>query len=659
MLGPIFNREFLTVPRGGRHYVMRAAYLGSLWIVGLTAYQTIVGWTHSATLGETAHFGSVLFQLLTALMLALFLFFSALSAASSVAREKDRRTFVLLLMTDLRNTEIVLGKILGSLLPIWLLLAATIPLLTSLILLGGVSVHQVIQAVLVAAATSLAAGSLGGLVALWRDRTFQSLALTVLLLVLYLCLARGVALLLGLIPGLAQQPILAWLDPFEALRVVHDPLAAGHAPAYVFVGVMVGLSAVLNLWGVLKLRVWNPSGEPIQQRERPDEATEAKERADAAVLAALSRRPARELIRAAAGAVSGRREPSDEANLPGDAVRSPDGNGDLSLPAESPKSERRTAHAAPGKVRTVGANPILWREISTRAYGRRPLLVKTAYFIVLALICYFALAPVWAGERFAFAAAYGLAPVGVLSLLLVAAQSATSITSERDVGALDLLLVTDLTPKEFIFGKLGGVLWNTKEFLIPPLVLAVVYAAWGMLAAPPANHKELAASMNATALVCVLVGLLVLMAFVVVLGLHVALRNQNSGTAVVLTLGTVFFLSLGTLFCLALIVLSGRFEYQWLSFLLFLGLGIGGLWWVLNGTRPSAALTWASWFCPLAVFYTVMNVVVARPGSQESADPLVPLLVVAAAFCFTITAMLVPLLSEFDVALGRTTGGGE
>ena len=38
-----------------------------------------------------------------------------------------------------------------------------------------------------------------------------------------------------------------------------------------------------------------------------------------------------------------------------------------------------------GRSRTVGANPILWREIFTRAYGRRPLLVKTAYFVVLAL----------------------------------------------------------------------------------------------------------------------------------------------------------------------------------------------------------------------------------------------------------------------------------
>jgi hypothetical protein len=31
----------------------------------------------------------------------------------------------------------------------------------------------------------------------------------------------------------------------------------------------------------------------------------------------------------------------------------------------------------------------------------------------------------------------------------------------------------------------------------------------------------------------------------------------------------------------------------------------------------------------------------------------------ARAFGFTVAAMLVPLVSEFDVALGRTTAGGE
>jgi ABC-type transport system involved in multi-copper enzyme maturation permease subunit len=588
---------------------MRAAYLGGLWVLSLTAWQATVGWHRTATLGDTARFHVMLFQLLTLkVQLPLLLFFAALTAASTITQEKDRRTFVLLLLTDLRNHEIVLGKMLGSLLQIALFLAGTVPFLALLLLLGGVAPHQVAQAVLILTMAGLAAGSLGTLVALWRDKTFPALALTALFLVLYVCLVRA----LGVLPdvlvrfgGASEgsrwdvEAIQQWLDPFLALQSVLEPGNQAIAPAYGFAIVMVVLSVLLNLWGMVRLRVWNPSGEPIMQREAPSEA-------------------------------------------------------------EEEEKDRAKAHAAPGLARPVWANPILWREMRTRAYGRRPLLVKTAYALVLALVCYYALAPVFlSGDRSIVAAVYGLIPVGILSLLLVSAQAVTAITSERDTGALDLLLVTDLTPKEFIFGKLLGICYNTKEFLLPPLILAVLYGGLQMLARPPRNHPELRGSWNAEALFALIVGTLVLLAFVTVLGIHVALRIQNSRMAIVNTLGTVFFLTIGTAVCISLILINGRFEYQWTSFMLFIAAAIGGLWWVLNGDRPSSALTLASLLCPVAVIYTVIDILVAKPGSEETADPLLPLLVIGGAFSFTVAAMLVPLISEFDVALGRTTGPGE
>jgi ABC-type transport system involved in multi-copper enzyme maturation permease subunit len=609
LLGPIFAREWLTLPRRSRHYVMRAVYLGGLWILAVTAWQATVGWNRTATLGDAARFNVLLFQLLTLkVQLPLLLFFAALSAASAITQEKDRRTFVLLLITDLRDYEIVLGKLLGSLLQIALFLAGTVPLLALLLLLGGVAPHQVAQAVLVLTTAGLAAGSLGTLVALWRDKTFPALALTTLFLVLYLCLVRALGVVPQLIGGGSTvygwdvERIQQWLDPFLALESILDSSEQslfGIAAAYGFSLVMVLFAVMLNGWGMVRLRVWNPSGEPIMQREAPEGADEEEK-------------------------------------------------------------DRAKAHAAPGLARPVWANPILWREMCTRAYGRRPLLVKTAYALVLALVGYYALAPVFtAGERSVAAAASGLIPIGILSLLLVAAQAVTAITSERDTGALDLLLVTDLTPKEFIFGKLLGICYNTKEFLVPPLALAVLYGCFAMLARPPRNHPELSGAWNAEALFAVIVGLLVLLAFVMVLGIHVALRLRETRLAIIHALGTVFFLTIGTAVCISLILINGRFEYQWTSFVLFVAAAIGGLWWVLNGDRPSSALFIASWACPLAVIYTVMDILVAKPGSQETADPLLPLLAIAGAFGFAVAAMLVPLVSEFDVALGRTTGPGE
>jgi ABC-type transport system involved in multi-copper enzyme maturation permease subunit len=615
VLGPIFSREVVTVPRRGGHFPSRVALIGLLGILGITTWQATVGFARDATLGETASFGLLLFQIVAFVQLLLTLFFAALSAAGAVSQEKDRRTFVLLLMTDMRDYEIVLGKLIGALLPIIILLFVSAPVLAMLLLLGGIDPEQVVQALLVLLASAVAAGSLGGLIALWRDKTYQALALSVLFLVLYICLTQGLGSVgPRLSAGTNWSVVQAWLDPFLAMQTVLHPPAGGWsglAPAYGFVLVMVGWCALMNGVGIWKLRAWNPSGEPIMQRETV---------AAAATIAAAE---------------------TDEA-----------------VAAE----KRARAHAAPGEVRKVWPNPILWREIRTLAYGRRPLLVKFAFGIVLALILWFAVSELnRPGGRPAFAAAYGLVPLAVLSLLLIAAQAVTSVTSERDGGALDVLLVTDVSPKEFVFGKLWGVLYNCKEYIIPPLLLAIFYAVRGALTrvppgAPPTEHV----AANFGPLVAMLGALVVLFGFAVTLGLHVSLRISQSRMAIAHTLGTIFFLSVGTLISIYLIVINGgSFANQWVSFISFLVLGIGGLLYVLSADRPSPALTLASIVCPLAMFYCIVNVLIGRPGTDESSDPLVPFLVLGFAFGFTIYAMLLPLVTEFDVALGRTAQPNE
>jgi ABC-type Na+ efflux pump permease subunit len=613
VLGPIFLRELVTVPRRRGHFPSRVALIGLLVILGVTLWQAMVGFTREATIGEAARFGLLLFQVVIFVQLLLLLFFATLSAASAVSQEKDRRTFVLLLLTDMRDYEIVLGKLVGSLLPLTAMLFTSIPVLSFLLLLGGIDPWQVVQAAVVLAAAAYAAGSLGGLIALWRERTFQSLALSVLFLVLYITVVYAASAVgPALVDGLNWAVVRAWAEPFTAMQTVLEPPAggwAGLAPAYGFGLVMLSWCVVLNSIGMAKLRKWNPSGEPLMQREGPGEDPEAN------------------------------------------------------MSPEELKAFRAKAHAAPGPVRQVWENPILWREVRTLAYGRRPLLVKLAFALVLGLILYAGVYDIMnqPGGRPPFAAAYGLVPVTILSMLLVAAQAVTSITSERDSGALDVLLVTDVSPNEFVFGKLWGVLYNTREFIIPPLLLAVYYAFAGALTyTPPGAGTWERFSANFLPLLTVIGAILILFAFAAALGLHVALRVVASRLAIVNTLGTVFFLSVGTLICIYLIVINPTsFANQWLSFISFLVLGIGGLMWVLNWDRPAPALTFGSVFCPLAMFYCVTNILIAVPGTPLSADPVVPFIVLAGAFGFTVFAMIYPLVTEFDVALGRTTAAYE
>ena len=99
----------------------------------------------------------------------------------------------MLLLTNLTNSELVLGKLLASLLNVLVLLAASLPLfmLSRAVRRRGVCANR--PRVCRHLATAVAAGSIGSLVALWREKTFQTLALTVLVLVFWLAAGEAVA----------------------------------------------------------------------------------------------------------------------------------------------------------------------------------------------------------------------------------------------------------------------------------------------------------------------------------------------------------------------------------------------------------------------------------------------------------------------------------
>src|SRR3981189_3567750 len=84
LAGPIFSREVLTSPRQPRHFIMRCGYVLGLFVLMYTASQATFGWQQVTSLGETARFGSLLFQLFSLVQLALVLFFAPLFAASRI-----------------------------------------------------------------------------------------------------------------------------------------------------------------------------------------------------------------------------------------------------------------------------------------------------------------------------------------------------------------------------------------------------------------------------------------------------------------------------------------------------------------------------------------------------------------------------------------------
>ena len=239
--------------------------------------------------------------------------------------------------------------------------------------------------------------------------------------------------------------------------------------------------------------------------------------------------------------------------------------------------------------REVWDNPVLWREICTWAYGRKVLVIKAVYVLLFVGAALGLYSSIESGSAFARASeaiipatARPLAPFFLVSLVIVNALAVTSITNERDGGSLDLLLVTDLSPKEFIFGKMLGVAYVTKEMLALPLVLVLYSVADGR---PHASRT----------LSYLFVGLVVMDVFVIMLGIHCGLNYANSRTAVGVSLGSVFFLFLGVVtLILMMISFSGSFQTQLAPFLAFIVGGSVGLFVTLGSRNPSAAIGLAS-----------------------------------------------------------------
>ena len=609
--GPIIAREILTAPRPLRFYVARASYVGFLFILMWTAWQSLVGLRTVGEVGTIAYFGHILFQVFVLFQLALMLFFAPLSAATAVAHEKDRRTFILLLMTDLRDVEIILGKLAASLLQILTLLLTSAPVFFLCLLLGGVSATQVLDVVGVTAAAGLAGGALGLLVALGRDRTFQSLALTVLAIVLGLAAIETVGFLA---PGLriAGAPVAEALNPFRTVLTIIDPAVRESGgldlrPGLVFMVAALGLAVVLLTAGVYLLRIWNPGrNEPREQREG-----EGAEAVGETLI---------EVDETAPVVPSSSPEPA--------AGRAQGETTGLHVPRRTHQRITR----GPGTYRRPWTNPVLWRELMTRAYGTKPLIIKGAYLLAFALgVAYVATAePQAVGVR----QTWTLILLGILSLILINAQGVTALTSERDTGALDLLLVTELSPKQFIYGKLYGVLYNTKEMIVLPLLLTLWFILRGTMSAEAGFYA-------------ITDGLL-LAHFSAMLGLHSAITYTNSRTAVANSLGTIFFLMVGIGICAWLILLSDRqFARQLLSFLIFIGAGSVALFASLGAKNPSRAIALVALLTPFWSFYCVISLL--------NREILAAFLFSVGIYGFALLAMLVPAVSDFDIALGRTS----
>ena len=115
---------------------------------------------------------------LSGTQLTLVLLAAPAATAGAICLDRARGTLIHLLVTDLTDREIVLGKLAARLTPVMVLVAATLPVMELLSLLGGVDPDALVKAFVVTVGVGVLGCCLALVFSIWIRRTHEALLAT-------------------------------------------------------------------------------------------------------------------------------------------------------------------------------------------------------------------------------------------------------------------------------------------------------------------------------------------------------------------------------------------------------------------------------------------------------------------------------------------------
>ncbi len=510
-LGPIVRRDLILLLRRGSPWTERAA---PSVILVLVLIGWVIKWAWEGRDWTSIEGGNQFVWEVFGLMVGVQLAYSALYmislTAAPIALERDRKTLDALLATELTATEIVLGTLMSALIRIGTGWLALVPVGVALIWLGGIDLRVVGLAAAGVAATTALAASIGVVCSVEARTASRAGGWVVFWLYTWLGLPAVLVILAPRVWTLGATYLVPIASPFLASSPIGVGLSVvlGLIPRGSLVSAvtqMIGLQAV----GVAVLIGW----------------------------AIVRLRPAARRAAGWSGWAEWRRGRRTSGR-----VRPACGN-DLILWREMYPARtvgplaRRVAQGF--SLITFGlliyvtswfAGPAFAELWASGGYGPRPgppitnELNPIARVLINKLLG-FPGATVGPGQaRLDFNAYLRMVTLGFESIYLITllGMAAESVAAERDRDTWPGLLVTPLTGREILRGKLLGVLWRVRWFLI------VLGAFWLV--------GTLSGAVHPVGVLAAVVILGVSSWFVAVAGVTISLHAPNRQKAVAWTL---------------------------------------------------------------------------------------------------------------------------
>jgi ABC-type transport system involved in multi-copper enzyme maturation permease subunit len=253
-LGPVFAFEWIALSRRWQWYALRSLFAVTLLVALLVVLSSSPVPHGGMTFRDLARLGQAFYVAVIGTQLTLVLLAAPAATAGSICLDRASGKLTHVLITDLSDSEIVLGKLASRLVPVLGLVACAFPFLAILTLLGGVDPDALLGGFLVTAGVAVLGCSLALFFSLWARRTHEALLATYAVWGLWL-IGRPFLKLMNQAYGWSLPVPTEIADPYSlAFMPYWSPASVTFGDYARFLAISIGIACLLTAVAVFRLR---------------------------------------------------------------------------------------------------------------------------------------------------------------------------------------------------------------------------------------------------------------------------------------------------------------------------------------------------------------------------------------------------------------------
>lgn len=160
-INPVYLKELKTSVRTMKTSMILLGYNGLLALFGLFAF--VIIFSFDLRYGGVIQYSAILkvYSIIGAVEFGLMLFIIPSITAASIASEREKQTLELLLTTKLSPLQVITGKLLSSISTMILLALSSLPILALVFSIGGITVYDLLEFMILIIVTAIYIGSIG------------------------------------------------------------------------------------------------------------------------------------------------------------------------------------------------------------------------------------------------------------------------------------------------------------------------------------------------------------------------------------------------------------------------------------------------------------------------------------------------------------------